>query len=74
MKKNRDIIYIDSWLEMHPYNKPVNSDLYYLRLCNETYGILKEYESPAVIGLLSRDEIKRLACFIVSYFEDVISV
>ncbi len=73
MKKNKDDINLDRWLELHPYSKPAQSDFYYLRLCNEVYGIIKEYESPAIIGLLNRDEMMRLACFIISYFEDVIS-
>lgn len=73
MNKNKDSIYLDRWLELHPFRKSVSSDLYYLRLCNEAYGIIKEYESPAIIGLLNRDEMMSLACFIISYFEDVIS-
>ena len=73
MKKNKNSINLDRWLVLHPYSKPAQSDFYYLRLCNEVYGIIKEYESPAIIGLLNRDEMMRLACFIISYFEDVIS-
>jgi hypothetical protein len=73
MNRKKDIIYLDRWLEFHPYSKPVQSDFYYPRLCNEAFGILKEHDVLVTGVAIHRDELMQLACFIVSYFEDVIS-
>lgn len=71
MKKKR--IYIKDWLELKPYEKQTTTDAYYLKLCNEVkdklinnhYVILNYYFDEEFINLLS--------CFLVSYFEDIIS-
>jgi hypothetical protein len=73
MAKKKERIYIDRWLSFHPYSTPAPSDFYYLRLCNETFSLMKENAYLESAGLLNREEIEDLACFIVCYFEDVIS-
>ncbi len=39
-----DKIYMQDWLEFHPYEKPYKSDFYYLKLCNEVNAVLLEFE------------------------------
>jgi len=73
MARKKEPIYMDRWLLFHPYNTPVPSDYYYMRLCNESYSFMEENSVLESSGLLSWEEIKDLACFIISYFEDVIS-
>jgi len=70
--KNADAIYMDQWLAFHPYMRLVQSDYYYLKLCNEFYAILKD-DFDVTEFELSSDETKCLACFLACYFEDVIS-
>ncbi len=64
---------MDRWLSFHPYSTPAQSDFYYLKLCNETHRIMEENNFLESEGLLSREEMKNMACFIICYFEDVIS-
>ncbi len=64
---------MDRWLLFHPYKTPAPDDFYYLRLCKETHRILDDNTFLESEGLLSREELKNLACFIICYFEDVIS-
>jgi hypothetical protein len=73
MARKKESIYLDRWLSFHPYSTPAPSDFCYLRLCNETYSFLEENAFLESAGLLSREEMKNLACFIICYFEDVIS-
>lgn len=73
MARKKEPIYMDRWLLFHPYSTPAPSDFYYLRLCNKTHRFLEENAFLESAGLLSREEMKNLACFIISYFEDVIS-
>ena len=73
MARKKEPIYMDRWLLFHPYSTPAPSDFYYLRLCKETHRILEENTFLESEGLLSREEIKNLACFFICYFEDVIS-
>lgn len=70
----RKRIYIKSWLELKPYNNQTMTDVYYLNLsndikkaitCNEQSFILQKY--------LDKEEMNLLACFLTSYFEDIIS-
>jgi hypothetical protein len=73
MAKKKERIYMDRWLFYHPYRTPVPSDFYYLRLCNEAYSLMEDGAHPEFADLLAREEVENLACFIVCYFEDVIS-
>ena len=73
MAKKKERIYMNRWLLFHPYRTPAPSDFYYLRLCNETYGLMEEDAHFESAGFLAREEVENLACFIVCYFEDVIS-
>jgi hypothetical protein len=73
MAKKKERIYMKKWLLYHPYRTPEPSDFYYLRLCNETYGLMEESAYFEAAGLLAREDVENMACFIVCYFEDVIS-
>jgi len=66
-------VLIKDWLAFHPYGSPSQSDFYYLRICNEILGVLLEEGMDYWENLLDADELKELACFLTSYFEDVIS-
>ncbi len=57
----------------HHYSTPLQSDFYYLKLCNEIYNMLEDDDFPDEELSLSDEENKNLACFITGYFEDVIS-
>lgn len=71
MKKR---IYINDWLQFKPYKKPVKTDMYYLKICNEVKHILWSDRSFfALTNRFDEQEINRLACFLTSYFEDIIS-
>lgn len=71
MKK---MIYINDWLQFKPYKKPVKTDMYYLKICNDVKHILcSDRSSFALTNRFDEQEINRLACFLTSYFEDIIS-
>ncbi len=74
MKKKKNQIKMNKWLEMKPYKRESIIDFKYLRLCNtvleaiesiNTFEFLREY--------LDDEEIQSLACFLTSYFEDKVS-
>lgn len=70
--KNR--IYLKDWLEIKPYDKPSITDTYYLKICNEVKdAIFSQKQSPDLLAYLNNTEINYLACFLTSYFEDLIS-
>ena len=69
----KDKVLIKDWLAFHPYVSPVQSDLYYLRICNEILGVLLAEGMDYWENLLDTEELKELACFLTCYFEDVIS-
>lgn len=71
--KQHSKVYMDDWLFFHPYEKPARSDFFYLRICQEIHEVLQNDEYELLIDVLEENEIKLLACFITSYFEDVIS-
>ncbi|QHI37268.1 hypothetical protein IMCC3317_26470 [Kordia antarctica] len=71
MKK--DQIYINHWLQLKPYTNETNIDLYYLNICNTIYAKIDIGEKIVLLSYISQDDLKMLTCFIVSYFEDVIS-
>jgi hypothetical protein len=66
-------IYMQRWLSFHFYKAPQQSDYYYLKLCNEIYNIIREDDFPDEEIAISDEQKKDLACFIICYFEDVIS-
>ncbi|NCC70820.1 DUF3843 family protein, partial [bacterium] len=74
MKKNKDRIYIKSWLNYKPYEKQVISDSYYLELCNKVCEAIYSYKNnPNFNIILDNKVIDDFSCFITSYFEDLIS-
>jgi hypothetical protein len=71
--KQHSKVYMADWLFFHPYDKPARSDFFYLRICQEIHEFLQNNKYEMLIDVLDENEIKLLACFITSYFEDVIS-
>lgn len=61
------------WLSFHFYSTPLQSDYYYLKLCNEIYNMLRDDDFPDEEISISDEQKKNLACFVTGYFEDVIS-
>jgi len=70
MKKK---IYIKDWLELKPYESHKPTDSYYLKMANEIKSIFRNPDILALSLYLDESEINMLCCFLVSYFEDVIS-
>jgi hypothetical protein len=70
---NTNSIYMQRWLGFHPYDTPQQSDFYYLKLCNEIFELLRDEDFPDEEIAISDEQKKDLACFLVCYFEDVIS-
>lgn len=67
-------IFIKDWLELKPYEKQTVTDSYYLNLCNEIKKIIKTNKQLIVLQLYLDDEdLNLLSCFLISYFEDLIS-
>lgn len=66
-------IYIKNWLALKPYLKQVKTDSYYLALCNKLYSFLGGADFFILRFHLDDEDIKGLCCFLVSYFEDIIS-
>ncbi len=74
MNKLKERIYIKQWLDLKPYNNQVPTDSYYLKLCNEVKQSLITNKQSFVLQIyLDKDELDVLACFLTSYFEDLIS-
>ena len=76
MKKNKQKIFSGDWLEFHPYQNSVSSDLYYVKLSNEILDAIDqatETTSDEDFLFLSEAEKKQLSCILTSYFEDIIS-
>ncbi len=70
MKKS---IYIKDWLTLKPYASVGQTDLYYLKICNEVYKNLDNHIKLLLYNYIEEKDIKMLCCFLVSYFEDIIS-
>lgn len=70
MKKK---IYIKDWLELKPYESHKPTDTYYLKMANEIKSVFKNMDFLAFRLYLDETEINTLCCFLVSYFEDVVS-
>lgn len=74
MDKLKEKIYIKRWLDLKPYESQTPTDGYYLKLCNEVKkSIITNKQSFVLQIYLDNDEIDVLACFLTSYFEDLIS-
>ncbi len=74
MNKLKERIYIKQWLDLKPYDNQVSTDSYYLKLCNEVkLSILTNKQSFLLQMYLDNADIDILACFLTSYFEDLIS-
>ncbi len=69
--KNR--IYIQQWLDLKPYDKQTPTDNYYLTISNKIFKILYSPDSFILLTYIDKKEIELLACFLASYFEDIIS-
>lgn len=70
MKKDK--IYIQQWLEFHPYEKPLKSDYYYLELCNKVDEVLQIVEHSLFKDNIEQNR-KDLACVLICWFEDLVS-
>ncbi|MDO9256912.1 MAG: DUF3843 family protein [Bacteroidales bacterium] len=67
-------IYINDWLLLKPYEKQKITDSYYLKLSNDVkHAIVTSKHSIVLQKYLEDEEISHLACFLTSYFEDIIS-
>ena len=67
-------IYIKDWIELKPYEKQKVTDSYYLQLCNLVRHTIKTSKYSFVLQMhLDEKGIEFLACFLTSYFEDIIS-
>ena len=70
----QDRVFMSHWLKLKPYSNPnLQYDNFYLNLCNEVYEILKGEEDFFEDKEMEREQIKQLACVIISYYEDFIS-
>lgn len=70
MKKK---IYIKDWLELKPYRSHEPTDTYYLKIANQVKTLVRDLDFLALHLYLNDAEINMLCCFLVSYFEDVVS-
>lgn len=70
MKKNS--IYIQQWLQFHPYESPVKSDYYYLAICNEVDDYLK-VAGDKLFSDKKKENRKGLAIMLTCWFEDLVS-
>jgi hypothetical protein len=67
-------IYIKDWLLLKPYETQTLTDGYYLQLCNKVKQFLLPPNEPSVIQMyLEDEEIDLLACYLTSWFEDLVS-
>ncbi|WP_320019889.1 DUF3843 family protein [Labilibaculum manganireducens] len=74
MKKQKERIYIQQWLELKPYEKQTITDSYYLKISNEVkQAVITNKQSFVLQRFLNDTDIDLLACFLTSYFEDIIS-
>jgi hypothetical protein len=70
----KDQVYMIDWLKLKPYPNPnLKYDTFYVNLCNVVYEMLKEEEDFFDDIDMEREQIKQLACMIISYYEDFIS-
>ncbi|MBW6483483.1 MAG: DUF3843 family protein [Vicingaceae bacterium] len=71
--RNKNKIYIQDWIEFKPYDKQVKTDVYYIKIANKVKEAIA-YEFPYELDeFFEPHEKNMLACFLTSYFEDIIS-
>jgi len=67
-------IFIQQWLELKPYEKQTTTDGYYLKLSNEIKRAIMNSKNSSVLYIyLDESEINLFACFLTSWFEDLVS-
>lgn len=67
-------IYLKDWLLFKPYNSQTITDSYYLKVSNDVKFALTNNTQSFVLQIyLEKTALNELACFLTSYFEDVIS-
>lgn len=67
-------INIKQWLDFKPYDHQHVTDTYYLKLCNLVKQAISTNKQSLVLqNYFDNEEIDILACFLTSYFEDLIS-
>lgn len=67
-------IYLRDWLLFKPYSSQTATDSYYLKLSNDVKFALTNNRQSFVLQIyLEKTALNQLACFLTSYFEDVIS-
>jgi hypothetical protein len=70
----KDQVFMVDWLKLKPYQNPnLKYDTFYVNLCNVVYEMLKDEEEFFDDIEMEREQIKQLACVIISYYEDFIS-
>ncbi len=71
MKKR---IYLKDWLKLKPYVKQTTTDSYYLKICNNVKNTITTNRQSLILhAYLDKEDVDLLACFLTSYFEDIIS-
>ncbi|MFO7868129.1 MAG: DUF3843 family protein [Bacteroidales bacterium] len=75
MKSNTEKIYIKHWLDIKPYNTQTVTDSYYLQICNKVKNAIIGNKHAFMLNLYLENTINlsMLACFLTSYFEDLVS-
>ncbi len=68
----KDKIYIKDWFDYHPYDKPVKTDFYYLKICNEINDVLSGLENMLFLQQPEEDR-KELSLLLTCWFEDLVS-
>lgn len=71
--KNNTKIFLPEWQKFKPYSNHSNTDIYYLDICNKVFNTLQKNKNKEIFEKLSLNEVKKMCCFLTSYFEDVIS-
>lgn len=67
-------IFIKDWLLFKPYHNQTTTDSYYLKLSNDVkFTLTNNKQSFVLQNYLEKTALNQLACFLTSYFEDVIS-
>lgn len=62
------------WLQFKPYDSQTKTDSYYLKLSNDVKQAITTNKESFVLQMsVGKEDINRLACFLTSYFEDIIS-
>lgn len=60
-------IYMNQWLQLHPYTAVQPSDAYYVELANRLFGCLKEWTEVPVATR------QQMALYVAAYLEDQVS-